>query len=89
MLPTYEAILQPDGRLQFVDGPAAAAFRAPQRVLVTFIDERVSLESLPGGQPRGVPFSADWQALAGMAKNSPQWQGDPLAIQQDMRREWD
>lgn len=37
MLPTYEAILQPDGRLLFVDGPAAA--QAPRHVLVTFTDE--------------------------------------------------
>lgn len=88
MLPTYEAILQPDGRLQFVDLPAAQA-QAPRHVLVTFTDAPVTLDRAPGDQPLSGASSADWHTHVGVLKDSPHWQGDPLAIQQDLRREWD
>ena len=37
MLPTYEAVLQPNGQLQFLDLPPGQD-KAPRRVLVTFTD---------------------------------------------------
>lgn len=40
MFLTYEAVLQPDGRLQFVDLPYEVS-RPPRRVLVTFIGDLV------------------------------------------------
>ncbi len=40
MLPTYEAVLQPNGQLQFVDLPDEVLQR-PRRVLVTFIDAKI------------------------------------------------
>lgn len=40
MLPTYEAVLQPDGQLQFLDRPDEVS-RLPRRVLVTFIDAKI------------------------------------------------
>ena len=88
MLPTYEAILQPDGRLQFVDGPAAAA-RGPRHVLVTFTDASMAHHVALGEQPLSVAAPADWHAHVGVLKDSPHWQGDPVAIQQDLRRDWD
>ena len=38
MLQTYEAVLQPDGQLQFFDLPGNVV-NMPRRVLVTFTDE--------------------------------------------------
>lgn len=38
MLPTYEAVLQPNGQLQFFDLPKNVV-NLPRRVLVTFTDE--------------------------------------------------
>lgn len=88
MLSTYEAILQPDGRLLFVDGPAAAA-RGPRHVLVTFTDASIAHDVALGEQPLSVAAPANWQAHVGVLKDSPHWQGDPVAIQQDLRRDWD
>jgi hypothetical protein len=31
----------------------------------------------------------DWQSFAGVLKDSPHWNGDPQAIQEAMRHEWD
>ena len=60
MLPTYEAILQPDGRLQFVDLPAAVA-RGPRHVLVTFTDEAVPSDTALCGAALSEPALAnDW-----------------------------
>lgn len=60
MLPTYEAILQPDGRLQFVDGPAAAA-QAPRHVLVTFTDQLPGADTaLSGAMLSESALAEDW-----------------------------
>ena len=39
----------------------------------------------------GTPPAAasDWRGWVGRLKDSPNWNGDPLAVQQKMRREWD
>ncbi len=88
MLPTYEAVLQPDGQLQFLDLPDEVS-RLPRRVLVTFTGEAIAIDAAPGSQTRGKSAAADWQSHVGVLKDSPHWQGDPLAIQQNMRHEWD
>ena len=44
MLQTYEAVLQPNGSLQFLDLPAMPT-RKPQRVLVTFTDEPIAVDT--------------------------------------------
>ncbi len=31
----------------------------------------------------------DWRGWVGRLKDSPSWNGDPLAVQQGMHREWD
>lgn len=41
MLHTYEAVLHPNGQLQFFDLPSDA-LQLPRRVLVTFLDEAAS-----------------------------------------------
>ena len=41
MLHTYEAVLHPNGQLQFFDLPSDA-LQLPRRVLVTFLDETPS-----------------------------------------------
>jgi hypothetical protein len=33
--------------------------------------------------------AADWQEFVGLLKTSPNWQGDPQAVQEAMRCEWD
>lgn len=35
------------------------------------------------------PATGDWQQFAGVLKDSPNWNGDPQAVQEAMRREWD
>ena len=60
MLHTYEALLQPDGRLQFLDAPAGETLR-PRRVLVTFTDEAVSVDTALSGAALSQPALArDW-----------------------------
>ena len=59
MLPTYEAILQPDGRLQFVDLPAPEA-RAPRHVLVTFTDAPAADTALSGALLSEPALAEDW-----------------------------
>ena len=80
MLHTHEAMLQPDGRLQFTDRTVHLD-RKPRRVLVTFTDEGLTGATQPTA-------SADWQSLVGVLATSPHWSGDPVAIQQSMRDEW-
>ena len=48
MLQTYEAVLQPNGSLQFLDLPASSAL-TPRRVLVTSTDEAGSLDTAMSG----------------------------------------
>lgn len=85
MLPTYHALLQPDGHLQFVDLPAEL-LRRPQQVLVTFTEEPPAATAT--ATATAAP-AADWQAFVGALKGSPHWNGDPQAVQEAMRREWD
>lgn len=77
MLQTYEAVLEPNGHLHFLeDVPAPVA--ASRRVLVTFTDA-----ALPAATP-----AADWRQFAGALKDSPNLNDDPVRIQQEMRDEW-
>ena len=78
MLHTVEAILQPNGSLHFLEPPPYSG-AASCRVLVTFTETLA--DSAAGG--------SDWRKLAGTLKNSPNFQADPLQIQQEMRHEWD
>ena len=59
MLPTYEAVLQPDGQLQFVDLPDEVLPR-PRRVLVTFIDAKILAGEITWSSARlGEPTRAE------------------------------
>jgi hypothetical protein len=78
MLQTYEAVLQPNGSIRFLE-PSPPSAAAPCHVLVTFV-ETASHSTAP---------AQDWKHLAGTLKGSPNLNGDPLAIQQEMRHEWD
>jgi hypothetical protein len=77
MLPTYEALLEPDGRLQFLEATPPPTVVQARRVLVTFTEMAAP------------PAHADWRHLTGLLKDSPNLNGDPLDIQQAMRHEWD
>ena len=77
MLPTYQALLQPDGHLQFVDLPAEL-LRRPRQVLVTFTEEPPAATDAPAP-------AADWQAFVGALQGSAHWNGDPLVVQEAMR----
>lgn len=60
MLRTYEAVLQPNGSLQFVDLPAMPT-RNPQRVLVTFTDESIAVDTtLCGATLSEAALAQDW-----------------------------
>ena len=60
MLQTFEAVLQPNGQLQFLDGPAGAA-KAPRHVLVTFTDKAVrSYTGLNGAALSEPALAQDW-----------------------------
>lgn len=77
MLQTYEAVLEPNGHLNFLE-EAPAPVSASRRVLVTFTEPAVAA-STP---------AKDWKQFAGTLKDSPNLNGDPQAIQQDIRDEW-
>jgi hypothetical protein len=78
MLQTYEAVLEPNGHLQFLEA-VPETLSEPHRVLVTFTESFISAAKVPN----------DWRHLAGSLKNSPNLNGDPLTIQQELRHEWD
>ncbi|MBX9834849.1 MAG: hypothetical protein K2X65_01575 [Burkholderiaceae bacterium] len=78
MLQTYEAVLQPNGQLQFLE-PLKLAGSMACRVLVTVIEP--VFHSPPPG--------TDWKRFAGTLRASPNLNEDPVAIQQGMRHEWD
>ena len=81
MLQTYEAELHPNGMLRF-SGFDQPKYDAIQKVLVTVISEKK--KSLAQASPVN-----GWGDLLGSLKNSPNFGGDPVAIQQRMRSEWD
>ena len=80
MLPTYEAILQPNWGLEFSDHEPPK-FSHAQRVLVTVLPNQE--------QPAGAaPAKLDWNDVRGLLKGSAIFGTDPLVIQQEMRNEW-
>ena len=78
MLKTYEAVLQPNGQLQFLE-PLKLAGSVAGSVLVTVIE--------PVAPPHGAPV--DWKRFAGALRTSPNLNEDPVALQQGMRHDWD
>ncbi len=78
MLNTYEAILEPNGRLHFVEAIPPPLLES-HCVLVTFTKTA----------PEPVRLSHDWRQLSGILKHSPHLNGDPLTRQQEMRHDWD
>jgi hypothetical protein len=98
MLQTYEAVLQPNGSLQFLD-LRLSSMVAPRRVLVTFTEELTPSDTaLSGVTLSEAALARDWQNkdedrawqhFAGALKNSPHLNDDPLSIQEKMRHEWD
>lgn len=60
MLHTYEAVLQPNGSLQFLDW-GATPMRKPCRVLVTFTEEPLPLDTaLCGASLSESALAQDW-----------------------------
>ncbi|APW47508.1 hypothetical protein [Rhodoferax antarcticus] len=60
MLRTYEAVLQPNGSLQFLDLPATTT-RKPCRVLVTFTNEPLPMDTaLCGASLSESALAQDW-----------------------------
>ena len=60
MMQTFEAVLQPSGQLQFLDLAAKPAL-TPRRVLVTFTEDRVPLDTAVCGATLSQPVLAqDW-----------------------------
>jgi hypothetical protein len=85
MLQTYEASPEPNGELRFLDTATSARVERC-RVLVTFLppnDPAPTVEIRRGDERNG-----DWMTFLGVLKDSPRFEADPLAIQQQMRGEW-
>jgi hypothetical protein len=60
MLQTYEAVLQPNGSLQFLD-LVVASTRVPRRVLVTFTEEFATADTaLCGATLSESALAQDW-----------------------------
>ena len=78
MLQTYEAVLEPNGHLRFLEG-LPQKLSESCRVLVTFTQPAQVVPKQP----------ENWRHLAGSLKDSPNLNGDPLTVQQEMRHEWD
>lgn len=63
MLQTYEAVLQPDGHLQFLDLVATPPL-TPRRVLVTFTEEFMPSDTaLCGATLSEAALAQDWQRV--------------------------
>jgi hypothetical protein len=60
MLQTYEAVLQPNGNLQFLDLPESQS-RLPRRVLVTFTEDVALVDTaLSGASLSESTLAQDW-----------------------------
>jgi hypothetical protein len=60
MLQTYEAVLQPNGKLQFLDLTVTSTMK-PRRVLVTFIEEFAAADTaLCGAALSESALAQDW-----------------------------
>ena len=61
MLQTYEAVLQPNGKLQFLDLTVTSTL-TPRRVLVTFTEEFAAADTaLCGATLSESALAQDWQ----------------------------
>ncbi len=85
MLKTFEASLEPNGQLRFVD-PAAPKSAVSREVLVTFLPTTTPSSAL-ADKTAETPVS-DWRAFVGALKDSPCFAVDALAAQHQMRGEW-
>jgi hypothetical protein len=82
MLQTFEAFLEPNGELRFLD-TATPVRSERRRVLVTFLpsnDVAPTVELDCAHEKNG-----DWINFLGLLKDSPRFQADPLAIQRQIR----
>jgi hypothetical protein len=85
MLQTFEAEMQPNGMLHF-SGFDQPKYDAIQKVLVTVISKEKTKDKENLAK---TATTTGWGDLLGSLKNSPNFGGDPIAIQQRMRSEWD
>jgi hypothetical protein len=85
MLQTFEASLEPNGQLRFVD-PAAPKSAVSREVLVTFLPTTDLSSALT--DETAEKQESDWRAFVGALKDSPSFAVDALAMQHQMRGEW-
>lgn len=58
-------------------------------------NEHLVIVRMPAAPAAAIPpaktqaAADDWQHFAGLLKDSPNWNGDPQAVQEAIRREWD
>jgi hypothetical protein len=86
MLHTFEADMEPNGLLHF-SGFDQPKYDEIQKVLVTVMADAKRTKT-PATRAPAKP-NAGWGDLLGSLKGSPNFGGDPIAIQQRMRNEWD
>lgn len=81
MLHSYEAEVGEDGKVQLRE---PLELRGRHRAVVTVLEplgtDETTVHQSDGHQ--------DWRRFAGIMKDSPHFQGDPMVIQKAMRDEW-
>jgi hypothetical protein len=95
MLHTFEAEMQPNGMLRFV-GFDQPKYGAIQKVLVTVIPKarKTAIKPSKSTNPsasvaaKTLKVAPGWEKWMGALKDSPNFNEDPLLIQQRLRSEW-
>lgn len=67
-------------------------FEEDERLVIVRLPRPVQAggeSAAPGTAPAAPSSPSDWRAFVGHLRESPHWRGDPLAVQEAMRSEWD
>ena len=65
-------------------------FEENEHLVIVRLPVLAAVVPVPDRTAATVPVIADdWRQFAGVLKDSPNWNGDPQAVQEAMRREWD
>jgi hypothetical protein len=89
MLQTFEAEMQPNGVLRFA-GFNQPKYDAIQKVLVTVLPSvtKPVRKTVKAKTSKKDDAIGSWGGLIGALEGSPNFNGDPIAMQRKMRSEW-
>ena len=82
MMHSYEAEVSADGQVRLRE---PMVLRGRHRAVLTVLEPLESDEIASGS----MESSPNWRRFAGVMKESPHFNGDPVAIQKALRDEWD